>query len=466
MHNAREHNLKNIDVEIPRDQLHRGHRRVGLGQVDARFDILFAEGQRRYLESLNAYARQFVQPATRPDVDAIFGIPPTVAIEQRTSRGGRKSTVGDADRDLPFPAPAVREARHAALPGLRRADRAAERGGDRRARCCASTAASSIALLAPLVVARKGYLHRSREVGRGQGLRAPARRRRVPADREVAAARPLPRAHHRAAGRHDRRVGGERARAPRGGSTRALELGKGVVHVLGLRRAAARRHAHVLDASAPARRAAAASPSSTRGSSRSTRSTAGARHASAPALADRRASTTSRRGEESWWNDVGRRARLTRLPGLRRASASTRTRSPCASAASRSRSSPRSRSRPRRELLRAVSRSRGREGEIARDILAELGSRLAFLQRGRARLSRARSRARRRSRAARRSASASPRSSARTCAASATSSTSRPSACTRATTACCSTRSRACARRATRWSSSSTTRTRSAAPST
>ena len=54
---------------------------------------MFGEGQRRYLESLNAYARQFVQPASRPDVDAIFGIPPTVAIEQRTSRGGRKSTV-------------------------------------------------------------------------------------------------------------------------------------------------------------------------------------------------------------------------------------------------------------------------------------------------------------------------------------------------------------------------------------
>lgn len=57
------------------------------------FDILFNEGQRRYLESLNAYARSIVQPAGKPDVDAIYGIPPTVAIEQRTSRGGRKSTV-------------------------------------------------------------------------------------------------------------------------------------------------------------------------------------------------------------------------------------------------------------------------------------------------------------------------------------------------------------------------------------
>jgi excinuclease ABC subunit A len=65
----------------------------GSGKSTLAFDILYAEGQRRYLDSLNAYARQFVQPAPRPEVDAIFGIPPTVAIEQRTSRGGRKSTV-------------------------------------------------------------------------------------------------------------------------------------------------------------------------------------------------------------------------------------------------------------------------------------------------------------------------------------------------------------------------------------
>ena len=66
----------------------------GSGKSTLAFDILFSEGQRRYLESLNAYARQFVQPAARPELDAVFGIPPTVAIEQRTSRGGRKSTVG------------------------------------------------------------------------------------------------------------------------------------------------------------------------------------------------------------------------------------------------------------------------------------------------------------------------------------------------------------------------------------
>jgi excinuclease ABC subunit A len=91
---AREHNLKNVSIEIPRDRFTVITGVSGSGKSTIAFDILFNEGQRRYLESLNAYARQFVQPASRPDVDAVFGIPPTVAIEQRTSRGGRKSTVG------------------------------------------------------------------------------------------------------------------------------------------------------------------------------------------------------------------------------------------------------------------------------------------------------------------------------------------------------------------------------------
>ncbi|MFO1467531.1 MAG: excinuclease ABC subunit UvrA [Steroidobacteraceae bacterium] len=90
---AREHNLRDLDVDLGRNCFTVITGVSGSGKSTLAFDILFAEGQRRYLESLNAYARQFVQPASRPDVDAIFGIPPTVAIEQRTSRGGRKSTV-------------------------------------------------------------------------------------------------------------------------------------------------------------------------------------------------------------------------------------------------------------------------------------------------------------------------------------------------------------------------------------
>ena len=91
--NAREHNLKAMTVNVPRGKFNVITGVSGSGKSTLAFDILFNEGQRRYLESLNAYARSIVQPAGRPEVDAVFGIPPTVAIEQRLSRGGRKSTV-------------------------------------------------------------------------------------------------------------------------------------------------------------------------------------------------------------------------------------------------------------------------------------------------------------------------------------------------------------------------------------
>ncbi|MCL2162637.1 MAG: excinuclease ABC subunit UvrA, partial [Betaproteobacteria bacterium] len=99
---AREHNLKNINASIPRQRLTVVTGLSGSGKSTLAFDIVFGEGQRRYLESLNAYARQFVQPARRPDVDGLTGIPPAVAIEQRTSRGGYKSTVATLTEIAPF----------------------------------------------------------------------------------------------------------------------------------------------------------------------------------------------------------------------------------------------------------------------------------------------------------------------------------------------------------------------------
>ena len=98
--NARENNLKNISVAIPHDKLTVITGISGSGKSTLAFDIIFGEGQRRFLESINAYARQFVQSPPRPEIDAIYGIPPTVAIEQRVSQGGVKSTV--ANRDLPL----------------------------------------------------------------------------------------------------------------------------------------------------------------------------------------------------------------------------------------------------------------------------------------------------------------------------------------------------------------------------
>ena len=90
---AREHNLRNVDVRVPRDEFVVVTGPSGSGKSTFAFDILFAEGQRRYLDSLSAYARQFVAPMKRPDIDSLTGIPPTIAIEQRTTRGGRNSTL-------------------------------------------------------------------------------------------------------------------------------------------------------------------------------------------------------------------------------------------------------------------------------------------------------------------------------------------------------------------------------------
>jgi excinuclease ABC subunit A len=166
---AREHNLKNVDLRIPRDRFTVITGVSGSGKSTLAFDILFAEGQRRYLESLNAYARQFVQPVSRPDLDAIFGIPPTVAIEQRTSRGGRKSTVATQteiyhflrllfvklgmqscpDCDLPIEAQTV----DAILARLLREQRGKQ-----------------IQLLAPLVKGRKGYYTELAKWARGKGF--------------------------------------------------------------------------------------------------------------------------------------------------------------------------------------------------------------------------------------------------------------------------------------------------------
>jgi excinuclease ABC subunit A len=90
---AREHNLKNISLDIPRDRFVVVSGLSGSGKSTLAFDILFAEGQRRFLDSMSAYARQFAEQLEKPELDSLAGLPPTVAIEQRVSQGGMKSTV-------------------------------------------------------------------------------------------------------------------------------------------------------------------------------------------------------------------------------------------------------------------------------------------------------------------------------------------------------------------------------------
>ncbi len=96
IHGARAHNLKNIDVTIPREKLVVVTGLSGSGKSSLAFDTLYAEGQRRYVESLSAYARQFLGNMDKPDVDSIEGLSPAISIDQKTTSRNPRSTVGTA----------------------------------------------------------------------------------------------------------------------------------------------------------------------------------------------------------------------------------------------------------------------------------------------------------------------------------------------------------------------------------
>jgi len=166
---AREHNLKNISVSIPHDTFTVITGISGSGKSTLAFDILFNEGQRRYLESLNAYARAIVQPAGKPDVDAIYGITPTVAIEQRTSRGGHKSTVATLTEIHHFLRLLYVKlgTQHCPDCGIAVVPQTPEQIV---AQLLREHAGRHIGLLAPLVVARKGYYTDLAKWAAGKGV--------------------------------------------------------------------------------------------------------------------------------------------------------------------------------------------------------------------------------------------------------------------------------------------------------
>ncbi len=231
IHNAREHNLKSIDVEIPRDRFTVITGVSGSGKSTLAFDILFNEGQRRYLESLNAYARQFVQPAARPDVDAIYGIPPTVAIEQRTSRGGRKSTVATLTEIYHFLRLLYVKLGTQYCPDC---DVAIEPQSPASiaARLLKDYRGKRITLLAPLVVARKGYYTDLARWAAKKGYR------QLRVDGELLPTAPWPRLSRFSEHTIELPVAqlevGARQEGPlREALARALDFGKGLLHVLG-----------------------------------------------------------------------------------------------------------------------------------------------------------------------------------------------------------------------------------------
>src|SRR5882762_5647040 len=230
IHNAREHNLKSIDVEIPRNEFTVITGVSGSGKSTLAFDILFAEGQRRYLESLNAYARQFVQGAARPDVDAIFGIPPTVAIEQRTSRGGRKSTVATLTEIYHFLRLLYVKLATQYCPDCNVAIEP-QSTASIAARLLRDYKGQRIALLAPLVIARKGYYTDLAKWASKKGFKT------LRVDGEFLPTDKWPRLsrfqeHTLELPVADLRIAASNESEVRAALAVALEFGKGVVHVL------------------------------------------------------------------------------------------------------------------------------------------------------------------------------------------------------------------------------------------
>ncbi len=153
---AREHNLKNITVEIPRDKLVVITGLSGSGKSSLAFDTIFAEGQRRYVESLSAYARQFLGQMDKPDVDYIDGLSPAVSIDQKATSHNPRSTVGTVTEIYDYLRLLFARVGIPALPHLRTGGRQAVRPGNCRCGCSALPDGTKLLILAPIIRGRKG----------------------------------------------------------------------------------------------------------------------------------------------------------------------------------------------------------------------------------------------------------------------------------------------------------------------
>ena len=348
----------------------------GSGKSTLAFDIIFNEGQRRYLESLNAYARQFVQPAARPDVDAIYGIPPTVAIEQRTSRGGRKSTVATLTEIYHFLRLLYVKLGTQFCPTC---DVAIEPQTSKSIaeRLLKQHKDSRILLLAPLVVARKGYYTELAKWANARGYKQLRVDGEMMSTDRMAAAQSLQGTHHRAAGEPDQRA---EATAPICSSATSSARSTWARAWCTCSTSTPRRRSprcRCSASSAPALPAARASPSSIRACSRSTPSMAGARAASAPGL-ELEGFDEEQSGEERAWSDSpeGEAHTCETCDGQRLNQIALHVRFRDLNIADLTHLAI-------DETVASSSKLRlnKREAEIARDLMAEIKSRMAFLQR-------------------------------------------------------------------------------------
>src|SRR5439155_490887 len=174
---AREHNLRDLSLDLPRDRLIVLTGLSGSGKSSLAFDVLHAEGQRRYVDSLSAYARQFLNVMAKPDLDLLSGLPPTVAIEQRLSRGGRTSTVATVTEIYHYLRLLFAKLGVQHCTGCGEAIRSQTRS-QILTRLRRELRGQRVTLLAPVVRGRKGYHKEELAAARLPGLRRHGRDRR------------------------------------------------------------------------------------------------------------------------------------------------------------------------------------------------------------------------------------------------------------------------------------------------
>ena len=199
VHGARQHNLKNIDVEIPRNTFTVITGLSGSGKSSLAFDTIYAEGQRRYVETLSPYARQFLDQMERPEVDSIDGLSPAISIEQKTTSRSPRSTVGTITEIYDYLRLLYSSIGIPHCPdcGIEISRQTTEQILQQ---VLALKPDERVMILAPIVRGRKGEYKKELEKLRAAGIRAGAHRRRAALARRRDHARQAEESHHRSRG--------------------------------------------------------------------------------------------------------------------------------------------------------------------------------------------------------------------------------------------------------------------------